>query len=119
MKSLSILIVVILLSTGCHCEIWSSITSLAIDLIDLHNWSSGQPYDVLGHECSNSTKGRFIRLKWVWDGQFRCPNWTYIIGESRHSSSRTIAIERAIQDFVKRAQIENIISADQAISFGK
>ena len=112
MKSLSILIVVILLSTGCHCEIWSSITSLAIDLIDLHNWSSGQPYDVLGHECSNSTKGRFHKLKWVWDGQFRCPNWNDIIGESRHSTSRAIAIEKAIEDFVKRER-------EQAISFGK
>ena len=119
MKIFSLTLILSVLIIGCYSQ-WSNLaSSIANYLVNLHDWNDGTTIDFLGHQCSASLKGRFHKLKWVWDGMFSCAGWTDLIGNSRGSSSRTGAIENAIKDFVNKAFENNLITSEQVASFGK
>ena len=103
-----------------ECQSQSGIAAqIASTLIGLHNWSDGKPANFMGHQCLGSVKGRIHKLKWVWDGKFRCPGWTGLVGESRGSSGRTGAIENAIRDFANKGVANNLFVSEQFASIGK
>ncbi|CAF0967661.1 unnamed protein product [Brachionus calyciflorus] len=90
---------------------------LAIDaakhIYSLHKWSDYKEIDFIGYKCSGQIKGRIHKLKWVWDGKFKCPSLTAIEGSSRGFKSRSGAIENAIIDFVQKATEQNVLSESQ------
>ena len=114
MKLLKIFLLSIFI-VGCYSQSWVSLAgSLATTIVGLHNWSDGMAYNLMGYSCKAQIKGRFHRLKWVYDGKFICPSWTPLVGESRHLMSKNGATEHAIRDFVNKAFQSNLITSDQA-----
>ncbi|CAF0921262.1 unnamed protein product [Brachionus calyciflorus] len=98
-------------------EIKIDLSNLAIDVAKhvfrLHKWSDHKEIDFIGHKCVGQVKGRIRKLKWVWDGKFKCPSLTGIEGSGRGFKSRNGAIEHAIIDFVKKAAEQQILNESQ------
>ena len=55
---------------------------------------------LFGYECKGSVKAKFIRWKWAWSGEWRCPGLTSIIGYSTDYNNKKSALENALSDFM-------------------
>ena len=56
--------------------------------------------NLFGYECKGSVKAKFIRWKWAWSGEWRCPGLTSIVGYSTDYNSKKSALEYALSDFM-------------------
>ncbi len=92
--------------------------SIAITLFNLHQWTDGQPVDIMGKQYVVQLKGRVHKLKWVWDGQFKCVSEdTGILGTSSQYKSRNGAASNAIKDYFIQAGQRGLFTEDQINQF--
>jgi hypothetical protein len=92
--------------------------SIATTIFNLHQWADGQPVDVMGKRYVVQVRGRVHKLKWVWDGQFKCISEdTGIVGTSRHYYSRNDAASNAIKDYFIQAGQRGLFTEDQINQF--
>lgn len=51
---------------------WSCAAQLAQAVFRLHSWSEDTPINICRNQCHGNLKGQISKLKWKWDGRFRC-----------------------------------------------
>jgi hypothetical protein len=88
------------LATGNY---WPCLGQLANSIWKLHNWSENTPITICGIACTGNLKGRISKLKWKWDGRFRCDSKAPGIVGQDSKQSRNGAMEWAIKDFLNKA----------------
>lgn len=88
---------------------WGQLANqLANQLYDLYNWNDYQSIDLFNKTCMSQVKGRFHRLKWMWDGRIECDG---ITGRSTEYAGRETAVKKALEDYLtKYAQSHSIPS---------
>ena len=52
--------------------------------------------NLFGNECKGIVKSSFIRWRWGWSGEWKCPSITSIVGYSFNYSSKKGALEYAL-----------------------
>lgn len=83
---------------------------------NLQDLNEANKVSLFGYECKGSVKTSFIRLKWAWSGEWRCPDLTSIVGYSANYNSKKGALENALSDFMSKfiqaqtTQLENLKS---------
>ncbi|CAF0937470.1 unnamed protein product [Adineta ricciae] len=76
-------------------------------------WQDSQDVNAFGTVCKTQFRGSFYRWKWVWGGQFWCPQLSStVMGTSEHYKSREGAIEHALQDYVTKAGQAGILKPE-------
>ncbi|XP_045616631.2 anti-lipopolysaccharide factor [Procambarus clarkii] len=71
---------------------------------------------LLDHYCNYSVKPKFRKWELYFDGSFWCPGWTNIKGEALTRSQSSV-VNKATEDFIKKAQAKGLISDEEAKSW--
>lgn len=82
---------------------------IAVEVFKLHRWS-GSSFDLCGYRCDYAIKGRFRKLKWVWDGKINCNGLGSGEKRGKGSASRKGAIDGALQDLFSKLSPEQLMS---------
>ena len=58
--------------------------------------------NLFGYKCTGSVRSGFIRWKWAFSAEWKCPDLTSIVGYSTNYKSRKAALEYALVDFISK-----------------
>ncbi len=79
-----------------------------------HNsWHDLNEQELFGTTCQTIIKGSFREAKWRWQGRFWCPSLSAIEGYSTSWKSREEAIERVIDDYMRKGEQNGFLTANQ------
>ena len=92
---------------------WTCAAQLANVIFKLHSWSEDTPINICGISCYGNLKGRISKLKWKWDGRFRCDSIAPGIVGQDTKLSRNGAMEWAIKDFLNKAIVSARLQPQQ------
>ena len=69
---------------------------------NLQDLNEANKVSLFGYECKGSVKTSFIRWKWAFSGEWRCPDLTSIVGYSTNYNSKKGALENALSNFMSK-----------------
>lgn len=95
-------------------KFWSHecIVTIAERIYEMHKWHDGTTVNLLGKPCIGRVQVRFKPFKWLWDGFIECGDGL-VGGEARGYTSRSAAIQHAIQNFLTLNT--NLLSHEQKL----
>ncbi|XP_042869033.1 anti-lipopolysaccharide factor-like [Penaeus japonicus] len=95
----------------CHAQGWEALVpAIAEKLTGL--WENGE-LELLGHYCNFYVEPKFRNWQLRFKGRMWCPGWTIIKGEA-DTRSRSGVVGKTIQDFVKKAFSQGLITEEEA-----
>jgi len=98
-------------STG-NCTIEG--TQIVKTVGSFHNsWHDLNEQELFGTTCQTMIKGSFREAKWRWQGRFWCPSLSAIEGYSTSWKSREEAIERVIDDYMRKGRQNGFLTENQ------